>query len=119
MSLCVSLNGNITDTNFTERQRLCAEFGLSEFSKKLSMLSQLSEDSQKRQLGNTLSGVQSSHLNESFQIIANGFAIESDSAEAEALFPAVRERLSVDFCARKFFFVKDRDIVSLEFTRFV
>jgi hypothetical protein len=41
-------------------------------------------------------------LKESFEFIVNGSVIESDFAEASALFPSVRERFSVDGCARKF-----------------
>jgi hypothetical protein len=58
-------------------------------------------------------------LNKSFQFVAKGIKIPSDVAEAAALFPAVREQLSVDGCARKFILEDDRisaaDIRSLQF----
>jgi hypothetical protein len=46
--------------------------------------------------------VRNALLNESFRFIANGTVIESVVAESAALFPAVREQLLVDGCARKF-----------------
>jgi hypothetical protein len=92
----------ITDQNLTGLQRLCEEFGFDEFAAKLSKFSPPSEDSQGRQFGSALAGVRSALLSESFQFIANGILIESSVAEAAALFPAVRERLSVDGCVRKF-----------------
>jgi hypothetical protein len=108
----------ITDTNFTGLQRLCEEFNFSDFSPKVSKLSQRSEDSQGRQLGNPLIRVRSAHLSESFQFIANGAVIESSVAEAAALFPAVREQLSVDGCGRKFVLkhsgIESADIRSLQ-----
>jgi hypothetical protein len=39
----------------------------------------------------------------------NGTVIEIEIAEAIALFPAVREQLSVDGCGRKFFFEFERN----------
>jgi hypothetical protein len=57
-------------------------------------------------------------LSESFQFIANGILVESDAAEAAALFPAVREQLSVDGCALTFVLknsgIKAADIPSLQ-----
>jgi hypothetical protein len=44
-------------------------------------------------------------LKESFEFIVKGSVIELDFVEAAALFPAVREQLSVDGCARQFFVV--------------
>jgi hypothetical protein len=41
-------------------------------------------------------------LREPFQFIVNGTVIETDISEAAAVFPAVREQLLVDGCARKF-----------------
>jgi hypothetical protein len=48
-----------------------------------------------QKLGNPLSGLRSAQLNESFLFILNGSEIESDIAEAAALFPSVREHLSL------------------------
>jgi hypothetical protein len=107
-----ALEGNaieITDTNWRELDRLCKEFNFDEFAAKLSKFSQPSENSQGQQLGNSLSRVRSAHLTESFEFVAKGSVIERDVAEAAALFPAVREQLSVDGCARKFF-IKDSGI---------
>jgi hypothetical protein len=57
-------------------------------------------------------------LKESFEIIVNGRVIESDISEAAALFGRIREQLSVDGCARKFFVedsrIESTDIRSLE-----
>jgi hypothetical protein len=48
----------------------------------------------------------------------NGTVIEIEIAEAAALFPSVREQLSVDECGRKFFVnlsgIEASDIRSLE-----
>jgi hypothetical protein len=66
-----ALEGNvveITDTNLTGLQRLCEEFGFSEFAAKLSKFSPPSEDSQGRQLGSPLVGVRSAHLSEYAQV---------------------------------------------------
>jgi hypothetical protein len=72
---------------------------------------QSSKDSQGRQLGSPspLAGVRNALSSESFQFIANGAVIESFVKEAFALFPAVREQLSVDGCGRKFI-LKDSGI---------
>jgi hypothetical protein len=94
---------NITTTNFTELRELCEEFGFSEIASKLSKFSEPSEDSQRRQIGNPLSGIRSLSFNESFQFVANGIVIVSEVSEAAALFPAVRDQLSVDGCSRTFF----------------
>jgi hypothetical protein len=48
-------------------------------------------------------------LSEAFEIVVKGSLIDLDFAEAAALFPAVREQISVDGSARKFF-VEDRGI---------
>jgi hypothetical protein len=50
-------------------------------------------------------------LKESIEFIVNETVIEIEIAEAAALFPAVREQLSVDGCGRKFF-VNDSRIES-------
>jgi hypothetical protein len=42
-------------------------------------------------------------LKESFEFIVNGSALSREVCESAAPFPAVREQLSVDSCARKFF----------------
>jgi hypothetical protein len=102
-----ALEGNvitITDTNLTELQQLCEEFGFSEMGTKLSKFSQPSKDSQRIQNGIPLSRVRNSFLKKSFRFIVNGIVIESDVAEASALFPRIRAQLSVDGCGRKFFF---------------
>jgi hypothetical protein len=91
---------NITDANFRGLRRLCDEFGFSAFAATLSEFSDRKEDPQA--CGSPLAGVRSAHLGESFQFVANGILVESDIAEAAALFPAVREQLSVDGCGRKF-----------------
>jgi hypothetical protein len=116
-----ALEGNvitITVTNLTGLERLCQEFGFDEFAAKLSKFSPLLKDSQKRQIGTPLSGMRSSLLGESFEFFVNGTVIEIDIAEAAALFPAVREQLSVDGCARKFFVncseIEAADILSLQ-----
>jgi hypothetical protein len=109
----------ITDTNFRELEWLCEEFGFDEFAAKLSKFFRSSEDSQGRQLRNPLVRIQSALLSESFLFVVNGFVIKSDLAEAAALFPAVREQLSVDGCARNFFVnesgIEATDIHSLQF----
>jgi hypothetical protein len=46
--------------------------------------------------------VRSVFLKESIEFIVNGKVIEVELAEAAALFPTVREQLSVDGCGRKF-----------------
>jgi hypothetical protein len=80
---------------------------------------QPSEDSQEFQFGSRLAGVRSSLLSESFQFVVNGAVIESDFAEAAALFRGIREQLSVDGCSRKFFVqdsdIEAADILSLQF----
>jgi hypothetical protein len=62
--------------------------------------------------------MRSALLRESFQFLANGIPIESSVAEAAALFPAVREQLSLDSCAQKFVLkdsgIKSADIRSLQ-----
>jgi hypothetical protein len=109
---------NVTDTNLTGLSRLCEEFGFDEFAAQLSEFSQPSEDSQGRQIASPLAQVRSALLSESFQFIANGIVVESDVAESMALFPAVREQLSVDGCARAFVLngsgVESADIRSLQ-----
>jgi hypothetical protein len=100
---------NITNTNFTELQRLCKEFGFSDLSAQFSDFCHRSQDSQRRQIGNPLAVVRSSQLSDSFDFIVKEAVIETSISEAASLFPAVREQLSVDGCARKFF-VKDSGI---------
>jgi hypothetical protein len=99
---------NITDTNFRELDRLCKEFGFDEFSRKLSTFCERSADSREQQMINSLSRMRNALLNESFQFVVKGIEIASDFAES-LIFPAVREQLSVDGCARKFF-VKESEI---------
>jgi hypothetical protein len=57
-------------------------------------------------------------LNESFEFVVNGRVIESEVSETAALFPRIREQLSVDGCARKFFIhdsrIESTDLRSLE-----
>jgi hypothetical protein len=96
---------NITPTNLLGLEQLCSEFGFSEFSSKLSKLSQsfqFSEASQGRQIGSQLSQVGRAFLRESFEFIVNGSEFEREVCESAALFGIVREQLSVDSCARKF-----------------
>jgi hypothetical protein len=104
----------ITSTNFPGLQLLSEEFGFQEFSTQLSKFSQPSQDPLKDQHGNPFSRVRS----ESFQFIVNGSVIEIDISEAVALFPAVREQLSVDGSALKFFVndsgIEATDIRSLQ-----
>jgi hypothetical protein len=99
----------ITNTNLTGLQRLCEEFGFSEFAAKLSQFFSVSAASQDRQIGSSFAGMRNSLLSESFEFVVNGTLIEFDFAEAAALFPAVREQLSVDGCVRKFF-INDSEI---------
>jgi hypothetical protein len=109
---------NITSTNLKGLQRLCEEFGFDDFAAKLSNFCEQSKDSQGRQLINSLAGVKSLHLSESFEFVMKEAVIEIDFAES-LIFPAVREQLSVDGCARKFFVkvseMESADIHSLEF----
>jgi hypothetical protein len=108
----------ITNTNLTELQLLSEEFQFKELSAKLCKFSHSSKDSDKRQLVNPLSRVRNAQLRESFEFIVNGTVIESEVSEAAALFPAVREQLSVDGCVRQFFVndgrIEAADIRSLQ-----
>jgi hypothetical protein len=88
--------------NLTGLSRLREEFGCSQFAVKLSKSSPPSKGSQGRQLGSPPSGVHNTFLSESFQFVANGIMIESSVPEKSALFPAVREQISLDGCAPKF-----------------
>jgi hypothetical protein len=103
-------------------EQLCSEFGFSEFSSRLSKFSKcfgFSESSQGQQIGRQLSEVQKVFLKESFQFIVNGSELSREVCESAALFPAVREQLSVDSCARKFYVnlsgINPAAIDSLEF----
>jgi hypothetical protein len=110
---------NITHTNLRRLELLSGEFGFSEFSVKLSKFSESSKDSQNPQIGSSLTRMRTAFLRESFEFIVNGSKIERDFAESSALFPAVREQLAVDSCARKFFVtdsgIEGSDIDSLDF----
>jgi hypothetical protein len=110
---------NITATNFRGLKELCEEFGFFEFSAKLSKFFWGSENSQIQQIGNLFSVMRNAQLRESIEFVDKGKVIESDFAEAAALFPAVREQLSVDGCARKIYLkdigIESTDIRSLEF----
>jgi hypothetical protein len=115
------LEGNlmkITAINLRELQRLCDEFGFEKFSAKLSKFLDFSNFSEFRPFGSVFAGVRSVFLNESIEFIVNGKVIEVELAEAAALFPRVREQLSVDGCGRKFFVnlsgMETSDIRSLE-----
>jgi hypothetical protein len=101
ISALQSTTVKITNTNFTELQQLCQEFGFDELSAKLSQLFEPSEDSLGRQIGNPLTRMRNSLLSESFLFTANGTEIAIEVADS-LIFPAVREQLSVDGCARKF-----------------
>jgi hypothetical protein len=107
----------VTSTHFPELQQLCHEFGFDEFAAKLSQLFQQSEDSLGRQIGNPRTQMRNSLLTESFLFLANGTAITIEVTES-LIFPAVREQLSVDGCARKFVLndsgIKAADIRSLQ-----
>jgi hypothetical protein len=105
---------NTTDTNFTELQQLCEEFGFPEFPAKLSKFNPPSNDSQGTPIKTPLTELRKAFLKESFKFILNGSEIESEVCESAAFFPAVREQLAVDSCARKFF-VTEADIHFLEF----
>jgi hypothetical protein len=48
-------------------ERLCEEFGFTEFAGKLSKFDQQLEDSQGGQIGNALAGMRSAQLRESFE----------------------------------------------------
>jgi hypothetical protein len=115
------LEGNpmkITATNLKELQRLCDEFGFGEFSAKLSKFFDFSNCLERRQFANAFAGMRSVSLNESIEFIMNRRVIEMEISEAIALFPSVREQLSVDGCGRKFFVtlsgIEASDIRSLE-----
>jgi hypothetical protein len=104
---------NITPTNLKGLKELCSEFGFTEFSSKLSKFLPPSEDSQRRQFESRLPETRKAFLRELFLFIVNGSEIEREVSESAALFPAVREQLSVDSCARKFF-VNDSEIESAD-----
>jgi hypothetical protein len=63
--------------------------------------------------------MRSSFLSESIESVVNRTVIESEVSEAAALFPSVREQLSVDACTQKFFVndsvIETADIRSLPF----
>jgi hypothetical protein len=59
--------------------------------------------SQKQETAALLSEVRNSLLSESFQFLVLGTVIETAIAETSAHFPSVREQLSFDGFARKFF----------------
>jgi hypothetical protein len=109
---------NITCTNLRGLDLLCEEFGFTEFASKLSQFSERLKYSQRRPFGNSFSGMRNAQLNESFEFIVNGRVIESDFSESAAFFRSVREQLSVDGCARKFFVnangIEAADIRSLQ-----
>jgi hypothetical protein len=114
---------NIRDTNFTELQQLCEEFGFTELSAKLSdfrssMDFKVTKADQPGQIRSWFSGVRSAQLSDSIEFIVNGTVIESDILEAASLSPFFREQLSVDGCARKFILNDNRisatDIRSLQ-----
>jgi hypothetical protein len=108
----------ITAINFFGLNRLCEEFGFTEFSSQLCLFLEGSECSEAIQIGSLFPRMRTPHLKESFEFIVNGTMIESEVGEAAALFPIVREQLSVDGCARKFFVhdsgIESTDIRSLE-----
>jgi hypothetical protein len=68
---------------------LCEEFSFSEFPVNLSELFQLSNDSQRRQIGSPLARIRNALLSESFQFVVDGALIEIEIAEGAALFPTV------------------------------
>jgi hypothetical protein len=116
------LEGNpiqITSTNLSELERLCEEFGFEEFSAKLSRFFYFSKCSEERQFGSVFVGMRNAFLRESIEFIVNGRVIEVEIAEASALFPSVREQLSVDGCGRQFYIecsgIEASDIRSVEF----
>jgi hypothetical protein len=116
------LEGNsvkITAINVAGLNRLCEEFGFTEYSSKLCRFFECSESSDEQQRGNLFPRMRSVFLKESFAFFVNGTVIESEVSEAAALFPRIREQLSVDGCARKFFVhdsrIESTDIRSLEF----
>jgi hypothetical protein len=108
---------DITDTNFTGLQLLCEEFGFDELSAKLSKFFQPLKGPQRCQIESSLTRMRSSLLSESFQFVVNQSVIEISLAES-LIFPAVREQLSVDGCARSFFLensgIEAADIHSLQ-----
>jgi hypothetical protein len=108
---------NITATNLRGLELLCAEFGFSEFAANLSSFNPPSEDSHRQQIGSPLTEVRKAFLSESFLFIVNGLEIARELHASAALFPAVREQLSVDGCARKFF-VKDSRIEAADIDSF-
>jgi hypothetical protein len=115
------LEGNqmkIRATNLRELRWLCNEFGFEEFSARLSKFVDFWNFSKGGPFGSVFAGVPSVFLNESIEFIVNGKVIGVELAEAAALFPTVREQLSVDGCGRKFFVnlngMETSDIRSLE-----
>jgi hypothetical protein len=115
-----ALKGNaitITDTNFTELHQLCEEFGFSEIAAKLSKFSKQSDYSLIGQINSSLTGMRSAELRDSFEFVVNGTMIELEIADS-LIFPAIREQLSVDGCAQKFFVnssgIEAADIRSLQ-----
>jgi hypothetical protein len=93
----------IDATNLIELDRLCEEFDFNEFSAKLSNFFEIWKCSEGRQFGSVFAGVRNVSLNESIEFHVNGIVIEIEISEAAALFPSVREQLSVDGCGRKFY----------------
>jgi hypothetical protein len=90
----------------------------SECAAKVSKFCSPSGNSQARRIGSPLARVRAAHFKEPMLFAANGTVIESDIAEAAAVFPAVGEQLSVDGWARKFFVncsrIEAADIRSLQ-----
>jgi hypothetical protein len=116
-----ALEGNsvkISTITVVGLNRLCDELGFTDFSSKLCRFFEGSESSKREQPESFLPRMRSGFLKESFEFIVNGTVIESEVSKSAALFPTIREQLSVDGCARKFFVndsrIESTDIHSLE-----
>jgi hypothetical protein len=109
---------NITALNLRGLELLCEEFGFSQFSAMLSRFRAPLEAPPAPQIDRLLDVLRRALLSESFMFLGNGFEIESEVSEAAGLFPAIREQLLVDSCARKFFLsnseIEPSDICSLQ-----
>jgi hypothetical protein len=115
-----ALTGNsiaITSANFPSLRQLSREFGFSDLSSQLSNFNFPSKTFARLPIGARLSELRNSFPSEPFLFIVNSTEIEREISESVALFPAVREQLSVDSCARHFFItnseIESADIHSL------
>jgi hypothetical protein len=108
----------VTGESLRELQRLCEEFGFDKFSTKLSKVFEYSICSEGGHLQNAFAGMRNGFWSEPIEFVVNETVIDIEIAEVAALFPSVREQLSVDGCTRTFFVnvsgIEAPDIRSLE-----